>query len=154
MEAFKDAARFFEESDTNQNTNADISGKMKVLLEGSNLTPYSSRHLLRILDEDYGDRIIISKVCGQRSVTSFVQTAKSILHDYFKFPQENDPEIDKMCSAEASAKIIKKEIMAVFTPKVNIMVLTSCQLNHALIFCQHHYDYFSSAFYQLGCFRQ
>ena len=83
---------------------------MKELLEGSNLEPYSSRHLLRILDEHCGDRIITSEAPGQSSVITFMQTAKSILHDYFKRPKENDPETDKMCPIEASAKIITKKL--------------------------------------------
>ena len=112
LEAFFDAAQQFEESDYDQVTIADISNKMVELLEGTNLEPYGHQYLKQVLRQHYGDRVIISK-----SVITFRQTAEVILHDYYKLPQNQDPEVERINIIEASARLIKNEIKVVNTPK-------------------------------------
>ena len=71
------------------------------------------------------------------------------MYDYFKLPKENDPETDKMCLIEASAKIITNKIKAVFTSTDEYYGLGELSVESCFNFCLLHYDYFSPAIYQI-----
>ena len=69
----------------------DIAENMRVFLR-SDQSPYRTKHIKQLLNETYGDRIVITDIGRHIGVVTFRQTAHKILRDFYRTKQPSEEE--------------------------------------------------------------
>ena len=85
-------------------------------LADSEHNPYSHTHMQLILQEYFGDRVILTEVNGKQNVVTFRNKAEAVLREFYSQNENEDPDTDKASIVEAAAKLIRVGIKAVETP--------------------------------------
>lgn len=107
---FGQVMQYLQENDDEQITINGLVKRMEDGLKGTDSLPYSSKHMKRRLQEQFGDEVIIAEIDGKPNVVTLRSTAEKILHDFYFLPKKDDPEAEKIRLIETAAKLIKNDI--------------------------------------------
>jgi hypothetical protein len=107
--AFLSVVDNLEANDEEQTTVNDLISKMAQKL-GPDCEAYSFKHMKQMLQEHFGDNIIITEINGIDNVVTFRHKAASILTNFFQQSRQLDCELEKQRVVEAAASLIKSDI--------------------------------------------
>lgn len=111
-ESFLKIAEYLEQNDDEQTTVGDLILKMSEYTEAENCDPYSFKYMKTELVKHFGDKIIITEICGKQNVVTFRSTASKILFD-FHHRQKNKAMDQANQIVETAAKLIKNDIKGI-----------------------------------------
>ena len=117
-EAFLEVAQCLEENDDEQITINYLIDLMSQKLTDTNYEAYSYPHMKTKLQEQFGDKIILTEINGKPNVVTFRTTARVVLQDYYnkqQQQQEKNTAEEKIKLVQAAAKLIKEDVKAIKT---------------------------------------
>ena len=110
-QAFRQVCTYLENEQGRLLTVQDLSNNMNEILEGEEETAYSNRWIQSKLVQHYGHKIILTEYSGQSTLKENIEDIISQLRSDMK--DSDEIEMDSKTVIEASARIIKADIMNV-----------------------------------------
>lgn len=111
-DAFLKVVSFLEQNEDEQLTIKDLIKKMSEYTSDENTEPYSFKHMKRELKHHFGDKLIISEICGKSNVVSLQSTASAILQEFHQKQQRSTID-EELQIIETAAKLVKNDIKRV-----------------------------------------
>lgn len=111
-EAFREVMIYFQENDDEQMTVADLTEKMKRVLDDAGIDeePYSTKYMWQEVKEYFGDSVVITEINGKPNVITLRDNAANILHNFYSQAVKSDVTENKEQLLEAVAKVLKSDI--------------------------------------------
>jgi hypothetical protein len=136
--ALEETTKYFEENDDEQMPTEELVRKMS--------EHCSVKHMRQILNERYGQNIIVTSSNGKLDAVTFRYTARYILHEFFRESRKGEAE-DKDAILKAAAKIVNQILnQLVYQNKHILSRLKLSAFNKILVFFQMNLGLFSKEF--------
>ena len=110
MEAFLNVMHELESKDDEQTTVNDLIGKMAELLSEYNIPPYSHTYMKEQIQNNFGDKVIITEANGKPNVVTMWRNATSILQVFHSQAKSVSTQREKDLIISTAAKFLKNDI--------------------------------------------
>lgn len=115
LTAFEKVITYLEENCDKQTTLSDLIAEMSTYSPDAPNNCYGKKHMKNKLIEHFGDRIIVTELCGKETVVTLKSTAERLLHEFYLSPRNTDTEAEKIKILTTAAKLLQNDIKSMKT---------------------------------------
>lgn len=113
-DAFDKVKTYLEDNDDETNTLLNLVEKMKEFLADDGVEPYTTKYMQEMLETEYGDNILITKLTGLSNVVTLHRNAEKIVQEFHSANAKKLSFIDeKHQIIKVAAKLIKEDIKSI-----------------------------------------